>query len=83
MDNRFLKHLNLCALMEIYLDEKRGLVEKKKAYEYEELKGIFRGFYLDTLRNGYEESKLLIGWLEKYLLSKCPSMEELQVSLKL
>jgi hypothetical protein len=81
MDNRFLKHLNLCMLMEIYLNEKRSLSEKKEAFEYEEIKGIFSGFRLDNLRAGYEESKQLIRWLEKYLLSKCPSIEELQASL--
>ena len=81
MDNRFLKHLNLCMLMEVYLTEKRSLSEKKEAFEYEEIKGIFSGFRLDSLRSGYEESKQLIRWLEKYLLSKCPSFEELQASL--
>ena len=54
MNNMFLKHLNLCVLMEMYLDEKRMLPQKKEAFEYEEIKGIFSGFYLDTLRNGYE-----------------------------
>ncbi len=81
MDNKYLKYVNLPLLMEMYLNEKRALPEKKQAYEYEEVKGIFAGFYLDSLRKGYEESKLLIKWLEKYLLSICPSMEELKVHL--
>jgi hypothetical protein len=81
MDNRFLKHMNLCLLMDLYLNEKRALLEKKEAFEYEEVKGIFPGFRLDTLRSAYEESRQLIRWLEKYLLSNCPSMEELKASL--
>jgi hypothetical protein len=83
MDNRFLKHMNLCLLMELYLNEKRALTEKKEAFEYEEIKGIFTGFRLDSLRSAYEESKQLIRWLEKYLLSNCPSIEELKASLGL
>lgn len=81
MDNRFLKHMNLCLLMEMYLAEKRNLVEKKEAFEYEEIKGLFSGFRLDSMRNAYEDSKQLIRWLEKYLLSKCPSIDELKASL--
>lgn len=81
MDNRFLKHVNLCLLMDLYLKEKRALPKKKEAYEYEEVKGIFPGFKLDTLRNAYEESKQLIKLLEKYLLSYCPSIEELKANL--
>ncbi len=81
MDNRYLKYVNLNVLMEMYLSEKRALAAKKEAFEYEEIKGIFPGFRLDTLRKGYEESKLLIRWLEKYLLSICPSLEELKIDL--
>ncbi len=81
MDNRYLKYVNLNVLMEMYLSEKRALAEKKEAYEYEEVKGIFPGFRLDTLRSAYEDSKLLIRWLEKYLLSICPSMDELKIHL--
>ena len=54
------------------------LGEKKEAYEYEEVKGLFPGFRLESLRHAYEESKLLLRWLERYLLSICPSMEELK-----
>ena len=83
MDNRFLKHMNLCVLMDMYLEEKRSLIEKKAAFEYEEIKGIFSGFRLDSMRNAYEDSKQLIRWLEKYLLSNCPSIDELKLSLGL
>jgi hypothetical protein len=83
MDTRFLKHMNLCLLMEIYLNEKRALPEKKEAFEYEEIKGIFCGFRLDSLRNAYEESRMLIRWLEKYLLSICPSIDEMKANLGL
>ena len=81
MDNKYLKYVNLPLLMEMYMNEKRALSEKKAAFEYEEVKGIFTGFYLDSLRKAYEESKLLIRLLEKYLMSICPSMEQLKVDL--
>jgi len=83
MNNLFLKHINLCVLMEMYLDEKRTLPEKKEAYEYEEIKGLFPGFRLESMRTAYEESKQLVRWLEKYLLSICPSIDELKASLEI
>lgn len=71
-----LDYFGLCVLMAIHLDEKRSLAQLREALDYEEYKGIFRGWKLNDLRDEYEEKKKMFRKLEKMLLSQCPSFEK-------
>lgn len=79
--DEILEYFNFYVLMEKYLDQKRSLAKTKEELEYEEYKGIFPGFRLDTLRAAYESQVELLRRLEKYLLSICPSLDDLMPGL--
>lgn len=77
MSSSYFDRFSLQSLMKLHLQEKRKLEETKEQLEYEEYKGIFRGWKLESLKQRYNEKKKMLEELEQRLLKQCPSVNDL------
>ncbi|MDZ4839193.1 MAG: hypothetical protein SGJ04_04235 [Bacteroidota bacterium] len=65
--------INLKLLMDLHLAEKKLLKKTKELLEYEEAKGIFRGFKFNYLLDVYDRKNQMITYLEKIIQLAYPT----------